>query len=138
MANNGNGDYGALVLEAATQHVLGGNIKLEAGDNAVNNALEALEKQTKALADAEYSTEKPEITARAAAHTGKVIDEVARLMSFARGGPDSREALEVGESKAVQQFLRVLSDEQFSQLCQWIEQSKQREAESEDSERTGQ
>ena len=44
-------DYGAEVLAGAINELSGG-VNLEAGTNAVNSALEALQKQAKALAQA--------------------------------------------------------------------------------------
>jgi len=83
--NGHDSDYGAKVLDAAINELAGG-VNLEAGTNAVNSALEALQKQAKALAKATYDTTKPELVGRTFAYTAKVIDETMRLIAFTRVG----------------------------------------------------
>lgn len=99
--------------------------------------LEALEKQATALRKADYEEktvtadcvcgEKVHVkvpvsfdsVAKAAAYTTKVIDEVSRLMSFVRGGPDSRP--DMGDSS----LLESLTDEQLDQVQEWVKENRQ-------------
>jgi len=122
-------DYGGEVLTGAINDLTGG-VNLEIGTNAVNYALQALEKQAKALAQAKYDTTKPELVGRTAAYTAKVVDEITRLTAFAKGGPDSRvETQEAqAEQKVIAEMLGKLTREQFDAFCGWIKQSKEREA----------
>ena len=127
--NNGHDqDYGGQVIDSAINELAGG-VKLETGTNAVNYALEALEKQAKALAKCEYDTTKPELLARSAAHTAKVVDETMRLIAFAKGGPDSRveQTQTVAEQKAMDGILAGFNNEQLAQLRQWRKEKRERE-----------
>ena len=127
--NGHDSDYGARVLDGAINDLAGG-VDLEAGTNAVNSALEALQKQAKALAKAEYDTTKPELVGRTFAYTAKVIDETMRLIAFSKGGPDSRleTTASAAEQKAMDGFLQGLTNEQFETFRGWVKESKEREA----------
>lgn len=101
--------YADQVIREAMLAVSGG-VDLGVAGNAVQSALEALDEQVKVLKDANYEecdvrTSCPKCgkfikvliprvapveVARAASHTAKVIDGVARLMAFCKGQPDSR------------------------------------------------
>ena len=122
-------DYGGEVLDGAINELAGG-INLEAGTNAVNYALEALEKQAKVLAKAKYDTTKPELVGRTAAYTAKLIDETTRLIAFAKGGPDSRIETQAAaaEQAAIGEILSKLTNEQFNTFYEWWQQAKEREA----------
>ncbi len=122
-------DYGAEVLAGAINELSGG-VNLEAGTNAVNSALEALQKQAKALAKAEYDTTKPELVGRTFAYTAKVIDETMRLIAFTKGGPDSRveQTQTAAEQKALDGMLQGLTAEQFEEFCRWRKEAKEGEA----------
>ena len=122
-------DYGAEVLAGAINELSGG-VNLEAGTNAVNSALEALQKQAKALAQASYDDTKPELVGRTFAYTAKVIDETMRLIAFTKGGPDSRveQTQTAAEQKALDGMLQGLSNEQFETLCRWRKEAKEGEA----------
>ena len=127
--NGHDGDYGGQVLDSAIGELTGG-VNLEAGTNAVNSALEALQKQAKALSKAEYDTTKPELVGRTFAYTAKVIDETMRLIAFTKGGPDSRveQTQTVAEQAAMDKILAALTDEQLVQMRQWRKENKEREA----------
>lgn len=127
--NGHDSDYGAQVLDTAINDLAGG-VNLEAGTNAVNSALEALQKQAKALAKATYDTTKPELVGRTFAYTAKVIDETMRLIAFTKGGPDSRveQTQTVAEQKAMDGILAGFSNEQLAQLRQWRKENKECEA----------
>ena len=122
-------DYGGEVIAGAINELAGG-VNLEAGTNAINNALQALEQQTKVLIKAKYDPSKPELVARSAAHTAKVIDETTRLIAFAKGGPDSRIETQaaVAEQAAIGEMLQGLTNEQFETFCRWRKEAKEREA----------
>jgi len=114
-------DYGGEVIDGAIGELTGG-VNLKVGENAINNALQALECQTKVLIKAKYDPSKPELVARSAAHTAKVIDETMRLIAFSKGGPDSRLGLESEALKldAMQELLSGLTDEQFRTFRGWL------------------
>jgi len=122
-------DYGAEVLDGAIDGLTGG-VNLAVGESAINNALLALEQQTKVLVKAKYDPSKPELVARSAAHTAKVVDEITRLVAFAKGGPDSRveQTQTAAEQKALDGLLQGLSNEQFETLCRWRKEAKEGEA----------
>lgn len=108
-------------------------VDLDTAALAIQAALEALTKQAQALSRAKYGSHHvtaaclacgtktrhkvyapaPDVVARAAAHTVKVVDETVRLVQFAKGQPDSRPDL--GND-----WLRALSDEQVRTVQGWI------------------
>jgi len=122
-------DYGGAVLDGAIKD-LGGEVNLGVGTNAVNYALEALQKQAKVLALADYDSTKPELVARSAAHTAKVIDETMRLIAFSKGGPDSRTETKSAEAEqaAFDEIFRGLTDDQFTMFSKWMAEAKERDA----------
>ena len=128
--NNGHDrDYGAEVLDGAIDGLTGG-VNLAVGESAINNALLALEQQTKVLVKAKYDPSKPELVARSAAHTAKVVDEITRLVAFAKGGPDSRveQTQTMAEQAVMDKLLAALTNEQLAQLRQWRNENKERDA----------
>lgn len=86
--------------------------------DSLNNALLAMQKIAFVLKDADYSTMKPENAAKTMSYLAKMVDEVVRLMEFAKGNPDSRPDI------GLQDFLKYLTDEQFLQLNDWISHGK--------------
>jgi len=99
----------------------------------VADSIKALSKQAKALAEADYSVDKPrtvecpachhefvasifspEGLAKAMAQTGKTADELARLVHFTQGKPDSRLQL------AGVDWLQALTTEQLKQVQEWV------------------
>lgn len=101
--------------------------------------IEVLKKQAEALAKANYeksskSVECPhcekkfkveipasfDAVARSMAYTTKVVDEIARLMSFIQGGPDSRPDLGLGA------IFEALTDEQLAMVQGWVKENKER------------
>jgi hypothetical protein len=88
--HNGYG-YGTLVVQRALEQAGGASLDLEASRAAMNDALVALTKQAKALAEADYGTLKPDVVGKTFAYTAKVVDEIVRLSEFAKGNPDSRQ-----------------------------------------------
>lgn len=98
--------------------------------------LEAIQRQSKILRTANYEQQEktvkcPEcermitinlpvsfdLVAKAMAYTAKVVDEIARLLSFVQGGPDSRP--DFGTS-----LLEALTGEQLEQLQDWIRENQ--------------
>ncbi len=90
-----------------------GGLDLEAAHCAIQDALEAMQKQARALKEASYEGRSPEIVARAFNHTGKTADELFRLLEFAKGQPDSRPDLG-------RDWLGVLTDEQLETVGRWV------------------
>ena len=97
-----------------------GGLDLDVACQAIQDAVEALKKQAEALKQSTYDRNKPDSIARAFHHTAKVIDEITRLMEFAKGHPDSRPDL--GSD-----WLRVLTDEQLAQVMRWVKENEQAE-----------
>ena len=97
-------------------------------------ALEALQKQAKALRDVKYEDAvvcpgcKMVVRAapvakeigQTAAYTAKVVDEIYRLSEFAQGRADSRPDVGVGD------LLQFISDEQLQVLMGWVQEAKAR------------
>jgi hypothetical protein len=87
---------------------------------SLNDSILAMKKIAERLKDADYSKMKPEVAAKTISYLAKMVDEVTRLMEFAKGGPDHRTDIGLGE------FLRYLDAEQFSQLNEWVAAGKAR------------
>lgn len=60
--------------------------------------------------------------ARDIAHLSKALDECARLLQFAKGGPDHRTAL-VGGTSDERAILGWLTDTQMAQVSAWVEEN---------------
>ena len=73
----------------------------------------------KVMKEADYSTMKPTDAAKTISYLAKMVDEVVRLMEFAKGAPDSR-----SEVVGLSDLLKVLTQEQFYQLQDWIAAGK--------------
>lgn len=109
-------------------------LDLEAIRGALKDTAIALGKQARALAAADYGADRereiacpacrkkvtvllpvnPTDVARAQAHSAKVLDEVYRMIQFAKGAPDSRP--DTGGD-----WLRALSPEQLKIVQGWFE-----------------
>lgn len=59
----------------------------------------------------------PAELSRAAAHVGKTLDSMTRLVAFAKGQPDSR-------SETVHSFMRQFTDEQLTVLQGFVEENR--------------
>lgn len=111
----------------------------------LKSAFETLKKQAEALRKANYEEVTKEfscphckqkfwelfpipfdVVAKAMGYTAKVVDEVARLLSFVQGGPDSRPDLGLGA------IFEALSDEQLECVQRWVAENK-REKENDES-----
>jgi hypothetical protein len=101
-------EYGNLVVRKALEASGGAGVSLEASKAAIEDALVALSRQAKALAETDYSNLKGDVLGRVFSHTAKALDEIYRLNSFARGGADSRPDL-IG----IESILSELSDFQL-------------------------
>ena len=101
-----------------------GDLDLDLASQAIQNALEALHKQSIALKNLSYHRKPPDAVARAFSHTGKTLDELFRLVKFSKGQPDSRP--DFGTD-----WLQALTDKQFSQVKTWIEENERTDAEKE-------
>lgn len=58
--------------------------------------------------------------AKSASYVAKMVDQIARLLEFAKGNADSRQ-----EVTGLGDLLKVLSDDQFRQVCAWIDLGRQ-------------
>lgn len=116
--------------------VANGGVNLDTAADTVQTALDALNKQAKALQAAEYSAEKekkvccPECKkmiaiqlpahaelSKTMANTAKVIDETARLIQYTNGKPDSRPEVVGAE------WLQALSPERLAMVQSWFNES---------------
>ena len=105
----------------------------------IKTNIEVLKRQSEALAKANYEkSEKPvecpgchikfkveipasfDAVARSMAYTTKVVDEIARLMSFVNGGPDSRPDLGMAN------IFEALTDEQLATVQNWVKENQMR------------
>jgi len=100
-----------------------GGFDTEIGSEAVATLIETLrlqgeylKKETQKLLDGKIKMT-PDRAARMLSYTAKVIDEMTRLISFARGKHDSRPDLGDG-------WLAGLTEEQLNQVYRWIEENK--------------
>jgi hypothetical protein len=115
-------------------------VDLDLTDQTIQTAQKALLKQSKALEQADYDTHEvsircascgkrgkhlidapsPDVVARAAAHTSKVVDGIVRMAQFAKGQPDSRPDMK-GD------WLRVLPDDKLRIVQGWMDELAQGE-----------
>jgi hypothetical protein len=108
----------------------------------IKDAIEAIAKQAKALKDAKFKIKTvkarcpnskcrtefsintgidADVLSKTFAYTAKSVDELARLMSFLGGGPDSRQ-----EVTGVVGIFQMLTDEQIEVVDKWVEEGKKR------------
>ena len=88
---------------------------------AVNSTLRSLNKICLALEKADFAAMKPDVASKVAMNLTKSVDELTRLMALVQGNPDSRtEVVGLGD------LLKFLSNEQFDQVSEWIEQGQQK------------
>lgn len=88
---------------------------------AITDGVNAISAQLRVLAKADYRGMEPAAVARCVAQTTKSLDELFRLLQFAKGAPDSRPDLG-GD------WLRGLSTEQLGQVQRMVEDNAAREA----------
>ena len=63
---------------------------------SLNDAILAMAKIAEVMKTADYSKMKPENAAKTMSYLAKMVDEVVRLMEFAKGNPDSRPDIGAG------------------------------------------
>ena len=90
-------------------------------EEAISNAVIALQKIAAELAAQDYQGKDPDKIARTGAYLAKIVDETVRLIEYLDGNPDSRPDLGLGD------MLKYLTAEQFQQFSKWIEDGKNRE-----------
>ena len=118
-------------IQGALRAVSGG-LDLDVAGQAIAEGVQALHRQLTTLRKVRYRTRivtafcreckaktemvvrrpDPGEIAKAAAHVGKVVDSMTRLVAFAKGQPDSR-------SETVHSFMRQFTDEQLDQMQRW-------------------
>ncbi len=81
-------------------------------------ALEAVAAQAEALRGKDFNRMKAPDLARTLAQSMKALDELTRLVTFAKGQPDSRR--DQGD------WLRLLSDDQLEQIEQWVREAERK------------
>src|SRR5215475_8255729 len=105
----------AKAMEEATHWMESGEAKA-----AVNSAIKALNGVSAYLATCDFSSMKPDVAAKTAAHLAKTIDETSRLIELTQGRPDSR------PNRGLSELLPLLTNEQFQTLSRWIEEAQQK------------
>jgi len=106
----------AKAMEEATHWMESGEAKA-----AVNSAIKALNGVSAYLATCDFSSMKPDVAAKTAAHLAKTIDETSRLIELTQGRPDSR------PNGGLRELLPLLTNEQFQTLSRWIEEAQQKQ-----------
>jgi len=98
---------------------------------AINDAVAGLQQLAKRFREEGGSDSiKPQDIPKNLSYMAKMIDEVTRLVSFVRGGPDSRiEAqVEASQDAAVDSFLRGFTNDQVQQMREWSRENQERKA----------
>ncbi len=97
-----------------------GDLDLDIPAQAINEAVQELQRQAEVLKRAKYDPRKPEMVARAFSHTGKTLDELYRLVKFSKGQPDSRP--DIGA-----EWIQLLTDSELAELMRRAERSEAEE-----------
>lgn len=84
---------------------------------AITDGVMAIRRQLRALAKKSYKNLDAAVVSRCVAQTTKALDDLFRLLQFAKGNPDSRP--DVGSD-----WLRGLKKEQLDQVQLWLEQNQ--------------
>ena len=114
-----------VAIDSMLQDVLArasDGLQFERCTGAITDGVNAIAKQLQELSTASYKGMKPADIARCAANTVKSLDELFRLLQFAKGAPDSRPDLG-GD------WLRGLTGEQLATVQGWVEQANRAAAE---------
>lgn len=90
-------------------------------EGAIRNAIIALDKIARELAEQDYTGKDADKIARTGAYLAKIVDETVRLIEFLDGNPDSRPDLGIAD------LLKFLTPEQFSQFQDWVKAGQNRE-----------
>ena len=114
-----NDRYAETVMRDALMRATG-DLDLDMAAQAINDAVQALQKQAEVLKRAKYDHRKPEMVARAFSHTGKTLDELYRLVKFSKGQPDSRPDLG-------SEWIKLLTDEELHELMRRAERAETEE-----------
>jgi hypothetical protein len=100
-------------------------LEFETATGAITDGVKAIAKQLEALQSKNYrGLNAPEI-ARCVSHTVKAMDELYRLLQFAKGAPDSRPDLG-GD------WLRGLTSAQLQQVQNWVAEASVQAANAQD------
>lgn len=100
--------------------------EVDAAIDGLNSAVLAFQKLAKHLEGVDYANEKPcdicnrrgispEQAGKTIAYVAKVINEIERLLQFAKGEADTRT-----EVVGLKELLKFLKPDQFALLNQWI------------------
>lgn len=91
-------------------------LNFDVATGAITDGVQAIAAQLKALAVAKYDKVKPAETSRCVAQTTRALDDLFRLLQFAKGAPDSRPDLG-GD------WLRGLTEQQLRDVQRMVEQN---------------
>ena len=96
-------------------------LDLEGSEQAVRSAVEAIQKHMERLAKVDYSQETFQDVAKAVGQAVRGLDELVRLLAFARGQPDRRLDVVGGMGRTgPPDWLQLLPDEQVAQVEAWL------------------
>lgn len=99
-------------LKATSLH-----LDLDVGAEVAENLLESLRNLSASLRADRFEGKSFAEKARALNHVMKTLDELERLMAFAKGQPDSR------PEQSQQEWLRALTEEQLRQVEGWVKEN---------------
>lgn len=102
--------------------------KEKEAQKALDNCCVAMENISRQLAETDYTQTfpcehcgrkglEPAEAGKTLAYIAKVINDVTRLLEFAKGNADQR-----AEIKGVDELLKFLTHEQFQTVCGWIQE----------------
>ena len=108
--------------------------EVDRASNSLDHSVKAMEKLSVYLSELDYGEQnqcsecgRKGLTAeqggKTLAYIAKMVNEITRLLQFAKGEPDSRT-----EIKGLDTLLAYLSRDQFDQLTTWIEEGQHGEA----------
>lgn len=111
---------GDIVLENALNSAMSW-LSEDQAMKAVNSSLRTIERLTAYLETCSFDHMRVSEAAKTATYLSKMVDEMARLVELVQGRADSRTETKISE-------LDYLTNEQFQQLCIWVEEGKTRQA----------
>ena len=89
--------------------------------SSINGTLRTLKRLSNHLEKTSFEGMKPDVAAKTAMNLVKAADELTRLMALVQGQPDQRT-----EVTGLADLLKVLDNEKFEQVSQWIDEGMKR------------
>ncbi len=89
--------------------------------STINGTLRTLKRLSDHLEQMSFAEMKPDVAAKTAMNLVKAVDELTRLMALIQGQPDQRT-----EVVGLADLLKVLDNEKFELVSQWIDEGMKR------------